>query len=63
MAKGHLVAESVAGVHAEEPREGVEVAFAAVVLEVAAVALHDHRNVVAVTHLREVQPEMSQGVH
>jgi hypothetical protein len=59
----HLLPEAVARVDAEEPGERVEIAFASAVLEVAAVALDDHRDVVGVPHLSEVQPEMIRASH
>ncbi len=57
----HLGAVAVADVHAEEPGEGVEVALAVRVLEVAAVAPDDHLELLRVgiaAHLREVEPEV-----
>jgi hypothetical protein len=58
-----LVAEAVADVDGEETRERVEVALAVDVLEVAAVAAHDDRDVLAreAGHTREVQPEVIPG--
>src|SRR5947209_2568061 len=55
-----LVAEAVADLHGEQARQGVEIALAVCVLEVAAVAAHDDRNVAVRVraHAREVQPEM-----
>src|SRR5205085_6783828 len=52
-----LVAVRVADLHGKEAREGVEVALAVDVLEVAALAAHDDRRLVTV-HTREVKPEM-----
>ena len=52
-----LLAVAVAEVDGEEPGERVEVALAVDVLEVAAVAAHDDRRLVA-AHVREVEPEM-----
>ena len=60
----HLLSVAVADVHAEQPGEGVEVALAVHVYEVAAVAADDHLQIVAgsvVAHLREVQPEVIEG--
>ena len=56
----HLLAERVADLHGEEPGERVEVALAVRVLEVAAVAADDDRDlaVPVAAHAREVQPEM-----
>ena len=57
----HLGPVPVADVHAEEPGQGVEVALAVRVLEVAAVAPHDHLELLRVgvaAHLREVEPEV-----
>jgi RNA polymerase sigma factor (sigma-70 family) len=59
----HLLPEAVADVDGEEAGERVEVAFASAVLEVAAVAPDDHRNVVGVPHLSEMQPEMIGASH
>jgi len=62
----HLLAESVADVHAEEAGERVEVAPAGGVLEVAAVAAHDDLQRLAVAiapHLREMEPEMVERAH
>jgi hypothetical protein len=53
-----LLAEAVAEVDGEEPGERVEIALAVRVLEIAAVSAHDDRRLVAVTHLREVEPEV-----
>jgi hypothetical protein len=61
----HLRAEAVADVHAEEPGEGVEVAPAGDVLEVAAVAAHRHlklRGIRVPAHVREVQPGVIERV-
>ena len=52
-----LLAVAVAEVDGEQSRQRVEVALAVDVLEVAAVAAHDDRRLVAV-HGREVEPEM-----
>jgi hypothetical protein len=59
----HLLAEAIAGVDAEEPCQRVQVAFAGRVLEVAAVALDDHGDVVRVPHPSEVKPEMIEVRH
>ena len=59
----HLLAEAVAGVHAEQPGQRVEVALAVRVLQVAAVAADDHRDFVGLPHPSEVEPEMIQGGH
>jgi hypothetical protein len=55
-----LVAVAVADLHGEEARERVEVAAAADVLEVAAVAAHDDRRPLGaeLAHAREVEPEV-----
>ncbi len=53
----HLLAVRVADLHREEPGERVEVALALAVLEVAPLAAHDDRRLVA-GHAREVEPEM-----
>ena len=53
---------AVAGVHAEERREAVEVALAVLVVDVGALAARDDRDLVAVVvraHAREVHPEMA----
>jgi hypothetical protein len=62
----HLGAEAVADVHAEEAGEGVQIAPAGAVLEIAAVAPDDHLELVAApvaAHLGEVQPEMVESAH
>ncbi len=56
----HLLAVRVAHLHREEPGERVEIALAMDVLEVAALAAHDDRRLVA-AHPREVKPEMVAG--
>ena len=58
-----LVAERVADVHREEPGERVEVALPVRVLEVAAVAADDDRDVgdLVATHAGEVHPEVLLG--
>jgi hypothetical protein len=59
----HLLAVAVADVHAEQPGERVEVAAALGVLQVAAVAAHDHLEIGGVlvgAHLGEVEPEVVQ---
>ena len=53
-----LLAEAVADVDGEEPRERVEVPLAVDVLEVAAVAADDDRRSLAAAHVREVEPEV-----
>jgi hypothetical protein len=60
----HLGAEAVAGVDAEEPGERVQIALALRVLEVAALATDDDLELVCVqlSHAREVQPEVAEGV-
>ena len=52
-----LLTEAIAEVDGEQARERVEVALPVGVLEVAAVAAHDDRRLVAV-HVREVEPEV-----
>ena len=52
----------VAGVHAEERREAVEVALVVLVVDVGALAAHDDRDLVLLVvrpHAREVHPEMA----
>src|SRR6185503_9193379 len=58
-----LLAEAVADVHREETGERVEVALAVGVLEVAAVAAYDHRDlaVAVAAHAREVHPQVVLG--
>ena len=56
---------AVAGVDAEEAGEAVEVAVAVLVVDVAALAADDDRDLVVVAvgaHSREVHPEMSPGL-
>jgi hypothetical protein len=53
----HLLAVRVAHLHREETGECVEIALPVRVLEVAALAAHDDRRLVA-AHAREVEPQM-----
>src|SRR5256885_4893454 len=54
---------AVARVHAEESRQAVQIALAALVEDVAALAAHDDRHVVlrVRAHAREVHPEVPFG--
>jgi hypothetical protein len=57
------VRPAVATVHAEQRRQRVEIALAVLVIDVAALAAHDDRDLAfgVAAHAREVHPQMASG--
>jgi hypothetical protein len=54
---------AMAAVHAEQRRQPVEIAFGVLVVDIAAVAAHDDRDLTrgVAAHAREVHPQMAPG--